>query len=175
MMECAPGFTVSRCGRPGVSDGRRAMLDRQRWLARSTPALPLGFLFWYHNQMKSARKNGIKKRRGRPATGQGVQIGTRWPNGAVAAIDAWAAKQNDEPGRSEAIRRLVEIGLAARRNPAGRRSAKNEGNAKDLASKTIDRLEDSTAPAEEMASRKRSLLKGPEEFRELRVDRANKN
>jgi hypothetical protein len=31
------------------------------------------------------------------------------------------------------------------------------------------------APAEEMASRKRSLLKGPEEFRELRVDRANKN
>jgi hypothetical protein len=26
-------------------------------------------------------------------------------------IDAWAAAQEDEPGRSEAIRRLVEIGL----------------------------------------------------------------
>jgi hypothetical protein len=29
-------------------------------------------------------------------------------------VDAWAAKQADEPGRSEAIRRLVEIGLKAK-------------------------------------------------------------
>jgi hypothetical protein len=29
-------------------------------------------------------------------------------------IDAWAAAQDDEPGRSEAIRRLVEIGLKAK-------------------------------------------------------------
>jgi hypothetical protein len=64
--------------------------------------------------MKSARKNGTKKRRGRPATGQGAQIGTRWPEGTVAAIDAWAAAQDDEPGRSEAIRRLVELGLKAK-------------------------------------------------------------
>jgi hypothetical protein len=64
--------------------------------------------------MKSARKNGTKKRRGRPATGQGVQIGTRWPEGTVAAIDAWAAAQDDEPGRSEAVRRLVELGLKAK-------------------------------------------------------------
>jgi hypothetical protein len=28
-----------------------------------------------------------------------------------ASVDAWAARQDDEPGRSEAIRRLVEIGL----------------------------------------------------------------
>jgi hypothetical protein len=28
------------------------------------------------------------------------------------AVDSWAVKQPDEPGRSEAIRRLVEIGLA---------------------------------------------------------------
>jgi metal-responsive CopG/Arc/MetJ family transcriptional regulator len=28
----------------------------------------------------------------------------------VAKLDAWAANQNDKPGRSEAIRRLVEIG-----------------------------------------------------------------
>ena len=51
--------------------------------------------------MNSARKNGTKKRRGRPATGQGVQIGTRWPEGTVAAIDAWAAAQDNEPRRSE--------------------------------------------------------------------------
>jgi hypothetical protein len=65
--------------------------------------------------MKAARKNGTKKRRGRPATGQGMQIGTRWPDERVAMIDAWAVAQQDEPGRSEAIRRLVEIGLKAKK------------------------------------------------------------
>jgi hypothetical protein len=29
----------------------------------------------------------------------------------MGEVDDWAAKQEDEPGRSEAIRRLVEIGL----------------------------------------------------------------
>jgi hypothetical protein len=28
-----------------------------------------------------------------------------------AAVDAWASKQDDNPGRSESIRRLVEIAL----------------------------------------------------------------
>jgi len=31
----------------------------------------------------------------------------------VAGIDAWIAKQDDEPSRPEAIRRLVERGLAS--------------------------------------------------------------
>jgi hypothetical protein len=31
-----------------------------------------------------------------------------------ASVDGWAASQVDEPGRSEAIRRLVEIGLKAK-------------------------------------------------------------
>jgi hypothetical protein len=30
-------------------------------------------------------------------------------------IDAWAASRDDEPARSEAIRRLVEIGLKAKK------------------------------------------------------------
>jgi metal-responsive CopG/Arc/MetJ family transcriptional regulator len=29
-------------------------------------------------------------------------------------VDNWAAKQDDRPGRSEAIRRLVELGLKAK-------------------------------------------------------------
>jgi hypothetical protein len=29
-------------------------------------------------------------------------------------VDAWAASQEDDPGRSEAIRRLVELGLKAK-------------------------------------------------------------
>jgi hypothetical protein len=33
----------------------------------------------------------------------------------MAGIVAWAAKQGDNPPRSEAIRRLVEIGLKAKK------------------------------------------------------------
>jgi hypothetical protein len=65
--------------------------------------------------MKTTKKNGTKKRRGRPATGQGIQVGARWPENTVEAIDAWATKQEDQPGRSEAIRRLVELGLKAKK------------------------------------------------------------
>jgi hypothetical protein len=32
-----------------------------------------------------------------------------------AAVDKWAAQQEDKPGRSEAIRRLVEIGLKVKK------------------------------------------------------------
>jgi len=31
------------------------------------------------------------------------------------AVDKWRAKQEDKPSRSEAIRRLVEIGLKAKK------------------------------------------------------------
>jgi hypothetical protein len=31
----------------------------------------------------------------------------------VAGIDAWIAKQDDDPSRPEAIRRLIERGLAS--------------------------------------------------------------
>ena len=33
----------------------------------------------------------------------------------VAAIDEWRRKQDDLPSRSEAIRRLVELGLKAKK------------------------------------------------------------
>jgi metal-responsive CopG/Arc/MetJ family transcriptional regulator len=32
----------------------------------------------------------------------------------MASVDAWAAEQDDKPSRSEAIRRLVELGLKAK-------------------------------------------------------------
>jgi hypothetical protein len=32
----------------------------------------------------------------------------------ITSVDAWAAKQADNPSRSEAIRRLVELGLKAK-------------------------------------------------------------
>ena len=55
------------------------------------------------------RKN--KKGRGRPKREGGVDpmISTRFPKDTAAAIETWATK--NELGRSEAIRRLVELGL----------------------------------------------------------------
>jgi hypothetical protein len=49
-----------------------------------------------------------------PATGVGIQIGTRWSPEIVALVDGWRRHQDDLPGRSEAIRRLVEAGLKAK-------------------------------------------------------------
>jgi hypothetical protein len=39
----------------------------------------------------------------------------RMPADLIANVEAWAADQQDEPVRSEAIRRLVEIGLKAKK------------------------------------------------------------
>jgi hypothetical protein len=57
-----------------------------------------------------------KKAIGRPKKKGGVHpvSAVRLPPEISAAVDAWAASQDDEPSRSEAIRRLVEIGLKAR-------------------------------------------------------------
>ena len=91
--------------------------------------------------------------------------GVRLSADLEAAIVAWAKAQDDAPKKAEAIRRLVEIGLAkvqATRN-ARAKSA-------DLAGQTIDHLVDQTVPTEVRAERKRRLLKGPKEFRDMRDD-----
>jgi hypothetical protein len=50
---------------------------------------------------------------GRPATGKDPVRTIRLSDAVMAAVDAWAERQADTPGRSEAIRRLIEIGLKA--------------------------------------------------------------
>ena len=110
-----------------------------------------------------------KRGRGRPATGRDPAITSRIPETIVAAVDKWALK-NDAPTRAEAIRRLVEIGLGSVKVARAQKRS-DSPTARDLAAVQIDRLADSGAPAEEQASRKRHLLKGPEEFREARIDR----
>jgi hypothetical protein len=82
----------------------------------------------------------------------------------IATIDTWAA--GHELTRSEAIARLVEIGLAAARRAGMRR--KKASKALELASAAIDRLADPSLSDEERQLRKRRLLKGPREFREFR-------
>ena len=91
----------------------------------------------------------------------------------MAELDGWIKKNAPDLSRPEAIRRLVELGLASSK-PARRPSAKSAERAKQLAEKTIDRLVDAEAPSEEAANRKRRLIKGPEEFREVRLDREKK-
>jgi hypothetical protein len=66
-------------------------------------------------------KNAIRKKiggkrpgAGRPATGHDPSRTFRLSDEFMASVDTWAAEQDDEPGRSEAIRRLVELGLKAK-------------------------------------------------------------
>jgi hypothetical protein len=74
------------------------------------------------------------------------------------------------PSRPEAIRRLLELGLAIAER-AGVRTKKAAKAAK-MASQEIDRLGDPLATDEERELRKRRLIKGPKEFRDLRRNRA---
>jgi hypothetical protein len=60
-------------------------------------------------------------------------------------------------------------GVRAKR-PRHAAELKTQHKAADVAGKVIDWHADRSATAEERASRKRRLLKGPKEFRELRRD-----
>jgi hypothetical protein len=64
--------------------------------------------------MAKSNKVVPKKGRGRPATGRDPVTAIRLSKELRETVDAWAAQQDDEPGRSEAIRRLVELGLKAK-------------------------------------------------------------
>jgi hypothetical protein len=96
-------------------------------------------------------------------------IGLRASPELRESIEQWAAIQGDTPGLSEAIRRLVEIGLShAPRN--GRLSPAARDKASALAADVVDQLTDSTVPEEEKQKRKRKLIHGPREFRDVRKD-----
>jgi hypothetical protein len=64
--------------------------------------------------MKQSKKNVVRKRPGRPATGQDPVTAIRLSKELRGTVDKWAASQDDQPSRSEAIRRLVELGLKAK-------------------------------------------------------------
>jgi len=109
-----------------------------------------------------------KKSRGRPKKKGGVYPVTavRLPPALGAEVDKWAGLQADAPTRSEAIRRLVELGLTVK--PKSAPTQRQRASLVDLASKAIDSLTVGTVDSDE--SRKRRLIKGPEEFQQVRVD-----
>lgn len=110
-----------------------------------------------------------KKKRGRPATGRDPVTAIRLPDDLRVRVEAWATKQGDTPSRSEAIRRLIEMGLASVR-AAKPTSKKSAAKAAGLAGEMVDYLSDPSVPADVREKRKRRLLKGPSEFREMRAD-----
>jgi Arc/MetJ-type ribon-helix-helix transcriptional regulator len=114
-----------------------------------------------------------RKKRGPPATGKGEPVVVRMHPPQLQAIDAWIAQQAQPfPSRPEAVRRLVELGLTVRTKR--KQANKRADRAKELAAKVIDSLT-IEAPDDQKASRKRQLLKGPEEFRDSRVDHEQKD
>jgi hypothetical protein len=122
--------------------------------------------------MKKART--VKQKvMGRPRTGIRPLMGFRADPAIRAAIVRWAENQPDTPSLSEAIRRLVEIGLS-RSSPKKPRvlSTAKQGaeRAAELASDVIGDQMPNTSN-EEKATRRRRLIKGPSEFRGVRRDR----
>jgi hypothetical protein len=118
--------------------------------------------------MKKSIKVTPKKRRGRPATGRDPHVTSRMPQPLIDQVEAWASANGAT--RSEAFRRLVELGLTVK---APARSAGKPGRkmrARELATTAIEGMIDPAAPPEERAQRQRRLTKGPLEFREDRVD-----
>jgi hypothetical protein len=112
-----------------------------------------------------------RKKPGRPATGTEPLYGVRIADELMGRIEKWA--KDNSASRSEAIRRLVELGLTVKTKAR----TKNEGQkrrAREMAGETIDEMADTTANQEAQASRKRRLLKGPEEFQNARIDRSTK-
>jgi hypothetical protein len=87
-----------------------------------------------------------------------------------ASIVRWAENQIDNPSLSEATRRLVEIGIKAESPTRPSRVITGASRAAELATKAIEKIADPSAPAEERDQRRRRLTKGPQEFREDRVD-----
>jgi hypothetical protein len=63
--------------------------------------------------MKKSIKVAPKKKRGRPpAGGRDPHIAARMPSGLIADVEAWAVA--NDTSRSDAFRRLVELGLKAK-------------------------------------------------------------
>jgi hypothetical protein len=116
-----------------------------------------------------------QKKRGRPYTGgPEPHMSVRLPQGVIDQVAAWAAKH--DVSRSEAFRRLVELGLTvkeeAKPSTAMHRARRGKADhASSMAGTAIDTLSDQSATTEEQAKRKRRLIKGPSEFRDIR-DRA---
>jgi len=66
---------------------------------------------------KSIAVTHKRRGRGRPATGHDPARSVRLSDEIIERIEKWGAEQDDKPERSEAIRRLLELGLSVTDSP----------------------------------------------------------
>lgn len=105
------------------------------------------------------------KARSRTASHTLIQI--RLPWAVLDRITDWSAKTG-VVSRSEAIRRLVQIGLDA---PTSLGPSENAKRAAELAEAVVAGKIDPAIPPTEKAVRKRRILKGPSDFVAVRKDK----
>jgi hypothetical protein len=87
----------------------------------------------------------------------------------LTALDEWIGRQKLSQSRPEAIRRLLEraLKLWPNKKPLSKQAAQK---ASYLANRAAEQIVDKSMPQEEQERRKRALIKGPKEFREIRED-----
>jgi hypothetical protein len=118
------------------------------------------------------------EKRGRPATGKTPTATLRLPEQLSEQIEVWSRKQSDAPTRSEAIRRLVEIGLSKSETPKRPKvvstAKQSAARAVEMAGNAIDEHSDQNASTDERKVPKQKLIQGPSVFRDARKDRPGK-
>lgn len=115
----------------------------------------------------AGRSNKDSNRPVRRLTGVDVVSAVKLSEQLTHAVDAWAEAR--ETHRSDAIRRLVEIGLAVS-NAAGMAGERDSAEIAQVAAQQIGQLLDPALPEEERQRRIRRLTDGPPEFAQSRLD-----
>ena len=120
---------------------------------------------------KSIRDTSKKKEtRGRKkTTGPGEPVMLRLHRPLLTDLDEWIRTQDPRPSRPEAVRRILEQTLRSPLNKEAPRVQAVE-KASALADRAAENLVDKSMPPEEQQRRKRALIEGPKEFRDIRED-----
>src|SRR5262249_46637922 len=92
-----------------VHRGGCHVVEAHRTGRRWGPPRGLGAISWFPMARRSVTVR--QKKRAPPRAGKGKPIGLRLAPATLARVDRWAASQQDDPSRPEAIRRLVELAL----------------------------------------------------------------
>jgi hypothetical protein len=106
------------------------------------------------------------KPRGRPRKDPTLIHLTLLPK-QLSLLDNWISKQPDDLSRPEAIRRIVDRALIS---SEPRHEKQKAQKASELAGRVVEHIVDKSMPAEEQERRKRALIRGPREFRDIRED-----
>ncbi|TMJ21682.1 MAG: hypothetical protein E6G93_09175 [Alphaproteobacteria bacterium] len=118
--------------------------------------------------MPASKKIGQKAIEGHPVDRKPVSS-IKLPSALTASIDAWASTHAFN--RSQAIRRLVELGL--KWEAAGGRRQVLSGGAvavEEMVARQLDQIIDPATPKVERARRIHRLTEGPPEFVDVRID-----